>query len=195
MNDKLNAAYWSEHYQSNHIPWDIGYASPPLIHFLEKVQDKNSRILIPGAGRAHEAIYLHKNGFTNVFVCDWAKEAFEYLDEQCPDFPEEHKLIGDFFQLDIKVDFIIEQTFFCAINPELRSAYAKKVADLLVDGGILAGVLFSQPFEMQGPPYGGTKEEYKTYFEPYFEILSMENSEQSIKPRYGSELFIELKRL
>ena len=87
---------------------------------------------------------------------------------------------------------ILEQTFFCALPVELRKKYAQKMNSLLHPGGKLIGLLFDFPLKSDGPPFGGSKEEYLDYFEPYFEIKLMERSVNSIQPRMGSELFIHL---
>ncbi|KAA3638247.1 MAG: SAM-dependent methyltransferase [Bacteroidetes bacterium] len=186
--------FWEDRYKNNHTPWDIGYVSTPIKEYVDQISDKNIRILIPGAGYAHEAIYLHQQGFKNVLVCDWAESSFSHLREACPHFPAEHQIVGDFFELDQQVDLILEQTFFCAISPKQRMDYARQSANLLVTGGKLAGVLFAEHLGMQGPPFGGTAEEYEKYFAPFFEIKTMEISKNSIKPRLGRELFIELLR-
>lgn len=64
---------------------------------------------------------------------------------------------------------------------------------LLNDSGRLVGVLFNTDF-VGGPPFGGSKEEYKKHFSPYFLFKYFENCYNSIKPRAGTELFILLKR-
>lgn len=191
----LSSAYWNQRYENQHTPWDIGHASPPLLEYVNQLENKQIRILIPGAGRAYEAVHLHRAGFDQVWVCDWAPAAFEYLLEHCPDFPREQLLVADFFELDMAFDLILEQTFFCAISREQRQAYARQAARLLGNGGRLAGVLFAHEFEHAGPPFGGTADEYRTYFEPHFEILAMETSSHSIRPRAGRELFVEMRAL
>ena len=155
--------------------------------------DENLKILIPGAGSGYEAAYLWAQGFRNVFVCDWAKEAIERYKNNVPDFPESQIIIGDFFQLDGQFDLIIEQTFFCALDPLKRPEYAQKMANLLNTEGVLAGVFFSRTFPFQGPPFGGDRAEYVHYFEPYFDILTMENCYNSIQPRAQTELWVKLK--
>lgn len=193
MQNQLNATYWNNRYLNDQTGWDIGDISTPLKDFIDSLSDKNIRILIPGAGRAHEAVYLHQNGFKNVFVCDWAEEAFINLKTQTPDFPIKNMLVGDFFKLEIEVDLILEQTFFCAINPDLRPKYAEKTASILAENGMLMGLFFGIEFEREGPPFGGKKEDYLPIFEPHFTILEMDFAKNSIKPRLGSELFFRMK--
>ena len=191
---KLNADYWERRWQGQQTGWDIGQASPPLMHFAEPLLADNPRILIPGAGRAYEAIALHQLGFTEVYVCDWADSAFDHLRRVAPDFPTEHLLVSDFFDLPLEeeIDLVLEQTFFCAIDPSLRPRYVEKMYQIIRSGGRLAGVLFARPFPFDGPPYGGTEAEYRTLFSSHFKIQQLAITPHSIPPRLGNELFIEL---
>jgi methyl halide transferase len=194
MNQPLqfNESYWEDRYTKGQTGWDAGEITTPLKEYVDQLKDKSIRILIPGAGNAHEAAYLHEMGFTNVTVIDLAKQPLVNLKKRVPDFPDEHLIQGNFFDLNQKFDLIIEQTFFCALHPSERKAWAEKMEQLTSDGGKIAGVLFNKHFE-GGPPFGGSKQEYLTYFEPLFDIKCMETCYNSIKPREGSELFIILQ--
>jgi SAM-dependent methyltransferase len=187
---KTDDKFWSELYKENRTRWDIGYPAPPLKEYFDQIKDKNLRILIPGAGNAYEAEYLYKNGFKNVIVLDWAIEPLNNLLNRYNDFPRENLICGDFFKHKDKYDLIVEYVFFCAIDPSLRQEYAVKVNKLLSPGGKMVGILFDDPLpDAEGPPFGGSKEEYIKYFEPYFNIRVYETAYNSIKPREGRELF------
>ena len=192
--EKLDADYWEQRWQAQQTGWDIGQASPPLMQYAAGWREDDPRILIPGAGRAYEAIALHQAGFTQVLVCDWAASAFDHLLNVAPDFPRDHLLVGNFFDLPLReeIDLVLEQTFFCALDPALRVKYVQQMHTLLRPGGRLAGVLFASPFPFEGPPFGGTQTEYENLFRPYFSIQRMEISTHSIPPRQGNELFFEL---
>jgi SAM-dependent methyltransferase len=192
----LSSDYWNHRYLEHNTPWDIGQPSPPLMDFVQQTSglDANARILLPGAGHGHEAILLRKLGFEQVYVCDWAERAFEHLLAAMPDFPREHLLVQDFFSIDTTFDLLLEQTFFCAILPAMRSAYARKCFNLLRPGGRLAGVLFASHFPFQGPPFGGTHAEYLALFKPYFEIERLGLATNSIGPRAGNEIWLELRK-
>ena len=189
---ELNQEYWQSKYQEGNTPWDIGQVSPPLKSYIDSLTNKNLRILIPGAGRAYEAVYLHQQGFKQVFVCDWAMDAFQHLLNEVPDFPRQHLICGDFFKLQGEFDLILEQTFFCAIDPSLRVSYATKTNTLLADGGTLVGVLFASHFGKDGPPFGGTENEYRELFSHDFHIRQLKIAKNSILPRANNELFVEL---
>ena len=191
---QLDKDFWNNRYVGNQIGWDLGAPSMPLKEFIDTLEDKNTRILIPGCGNAYEAEYLHEQGFTNVSVIDIAPLALKGFSERVPRFPKDHLIEGDFFEHKAQYDLILEQTFFCALNPELRSAYAKKMHELLAPKGKLAGVMFCFELTDKGPPFGGSAKEYQDYFEDLFEIASMKPCENSIKPRLGRELWVELVR-
>ena len=195
----LDANYWNERYLKNDFGWDLGTISPPLKEYFDQIKNKNLSILIPGAGNSYEAEYLVNNGFANVYVCDLAEEALSNLKKRCPASKLENLLHGDFFELNsnkhskpIVFDLIIEQTFFCAINPSLRSTYFKQMHKLLKPGGKLVGLLFDAVLNTDQPPFGGSKAEYPHYFEQLFDAQHFEKAYNSIKPREGRELFINL---
>lgn len=193
---QLNEEFWNERYISGNTGWDIGYVSTPLKEYFDQLGDKSLRILIPGCGNAYEAEYLLKSGFRSVHVLDISETLVEDLKKKLAPWPGNDLEIihGDFFKHEGKYDLIIEQTFFCAIDPSLRQAYAKKAAELLREEGKIAGLLFNTVFEKEGPPFGGSKAEYLQYFEPYFNIKVMEEAYNSIPQRAGKELFILLEK-
>jgi thiopurine S-methyltransferase len=190
---ELNKDYWNQLYLDKESPWDIGYISTPLKEYFDQLTNKDLRILIPGAGNSYEAEYLHNLGFKNVYVCDYAKEPLQNLQKRCPGFDPSHLLQQDFFKLkDRGFDLIVEQTFFCAIHPSLRRNYFLKMKELLKPGGHLVGVLFDDKLNDRNPPFGGNKEEYRDYFKDIFAVKVFESCYNSIKPRAGRELFINL---
>ena len=194
----FDAAYWQSRYTAGHDGWDVHAVTPPLQAYFDQLDlTRQPRILIPGAGRAYEAEYLHQLGCREVFVADIAPEALAALAARVPDFPAAHLLPADFFALPTAppYDLIVEQTFFCALNPGLRPAYARQCAALLRPGGTLMGLLFDTDFgPVQEPPFGGSREEYREYFAPYFDFRHFETATNSLRPRQGRELFICLKK-
>ena len=74
MKQELDKAFWQGRYVQNQIGWDIGYPSTPLKEYIDKLEDKNLNILIPGCGNAYEAEYLHQKGFKNVYSMDGGYE-------------------------------------------------------------------------------------------------------------------------
>lgn len=191
----LDEKFWSSRYQNGYIGWDIGSPSPPLNQYLCQIHNKEIHVLIPGAGNAHELTSAWQMGFTNIHLLDISAFPINNFLEKNPSFPKNQVHHQDFFQHEGKYDLILEQTFFCALDPLLRLKYAEKMNQLLKPDGRLVGVLFDRDFGFEGPPFGGSREEYQTYFKPYFQFDRFEPCYNSIPERSGSELFINLKKL
>lgn len=190
----MNKEYWSQRYRQERTGWDIGEISTPIKAYVDQLNNKHWKILIPGAGNSYEAEYLFTQGFRNVFICDIASEPLENFKERLPEFPKENVIEADFFEIEDQFDLIIEQTFFCALHPEKRIDYASKCHELLITNGQVAGLFFDFEFTREGPPYGGKRKDYLMYFSPYFEIEILETCYNSIEPRKGNELFFKFRK-
>jgi SAM-dependent methyltransferase len=189
----LDQAYWDAQYKTKATGWDLGIVSPPIQEFVDTIQDKNSAILIPGGGNSYEAEYLLQQGFTNITVIDIAPTLVEVLQQKFVNHPNIKIILGDFFEHQGQYDWIIEQTFFCALPPTMRPKYVWKMHQLLAPKGKIVGLLFNRDFE-EGPPFGGNKVEYSNLFSGAFTIQKMEVCSNSVAPRANSELFIELEK-
>jgi SAM-dependent methyltransferase len=186
--------YWNTRWEKGETGWDIGYAAPAITAYMSAFTDKNAAILIPGCGNAYEAEWLTKQGFANITLIDIAPKAAEQLKEKFQDISAIKVICEDFFQHEGKYDVIIEQTFFCAIYPHRRKEYVQKAASLLNPNGKIIGVLFDKTFETGGPPFGGSATEYRSLFDSLFALHKMERCYNSIPPRSGSELFIQMEK-
>jgi hypothetical protein len=180
--------YWEERYLKNDTSWDVGTITTPLKEYVDQIENKNLKILIPGAGNSYEFDYLIATGFKNVFVIDIAKQPLENINNRNPNH-QSNLIHGDFFELNETFDLVIEQTFFCALNPELRSKYVLKMNGILNPKGKIAGLLFDFPLTKIGPPFGGDFEEYRALFSDLFTIKTLEKTYNSILPRKDKELF------
>lgn len=191
------ATYWTERYRTNKTGWDVGGVTPAFQLFFDKIQNKDTPILIPGCGNAHEAHYLLQKGFTNITLVDISAYLVEKLQDELKESIEKgvsQVICADFFSLQGQFDLIFEQTFFCALDPSLRSTYCQKMCELLSVNGRLVGLLFDRQFQ-GGPPFGGSKEEYLTLFSSFFLIHSLTPCTHSIPARAGTELWFEVSPL
>jgi len=188
----LGETYWNNQYEAKATGWDLGEVSPPIKAYIDQLTNKESRILIPGCGNTYEADYLLKQGFTNITVIDIAPALVTQLKEKYKGNSNINIILGDFFQHAGEYDLILEQTFFCALNPPLRKDYVAKMNALLATHGKLVGVLFDREFEQQGPPFGGCKCQYEPLFQPYFVFKIFDSCYNSFVKRAGTELFINL---
>lgn len=189
----VNQEFWENLYIAKDMGWDMGHVSPPLKAFIDTIEYKNQRILIPGCGNSYEAEYLLENGFTDVSIIDIAPTLVHNLKNKFANNSNITIFLGDFFEHQGEYDLILEQTFFCAIPPVLRQNYVSKMHQLLVNGGKLVGLLFNKYFE-DTPPFGGNQEEYELLFENHFDILKMELCPISIPKRANNEFIVEFKK-
>ena len=189
----LDANYWDERYKNKETGWDIGSVSDPLKEYIDQLNDKNIRILIPGGGNSYEALYLIEKGFTDVTVVDISKEVCDKLISSNAQAIEKGLKVvnANFFEFTGPFDLILEQTFFCALDPSLRQDYALKMKTLLAPKGKLVGVLFNTDFP-GGPPFGGHQSEYQALFIRFFMFVEIAPCYNSIKPRMGREVFVKI---
>lgn len=190
----LNPKYWDSRYKNEETGWDIGYANPAIVSYFESVADTNASILIPGCGNAYEGEALHKMGFENLTLLDYASQSKQNFLSRVPSFDPNRFVVGDFFEHQGQYDYVVEQTFFCALDPTLRLQYTEHMSNLLKPEGTLVGLLFNIPLFDDHPPFGGKEEEYRSLFAERFKIAQMTKASQSIPARRENELFIELIR-
>lgn len=189
----LDQSYWDLQYQSETTGWDLGTISPPIKAYVDQLKDTTISVLIPGCGNTYEAEYLLEKGFTNITVIDIAPTLVEKLKEKFKKTTAIRIIQGDFFEHKGSYDLILEQTFFCALPPQMRQKYVWKMHQLLSKKGKIAGLLFNRSFEVS-PPFGGSKTEYEQLFTEAFHFKILETSYNSVTPRAQSELFFVFEK-
>ncbi|KAJ1652570.1 hypothetical protein IWQ61_007127 [Dispira simplex] len=81
-------------------------------------------------------------------------------------------------------------SFFCAINPDKRPAWGKKMNELLSDSGVLVTLMFPiKKFTDDTPPYLSTPEDYEKVLNPYFKLVEKCEPKTSVMARKGLEMF------
>ena len=193
MAEFLSQDYWNNRYEAEETGWDLKTISPPLKTYIDQLTNKNLRILIPGCGSGYEAEYLLKQGFLDVTVIDFAPLVVEKMKSNMSEYQNIKIICTDFFTHTGKYDLILEQTFFCALDPSLRTKYVQKMNELLNKNGKLVGILWGIQFP-KNPPFGGSGEEYLSLFSDTFKINLLEPCYNSVKPRQGNELFFNFSK-
>lgn len=118
--------FWDNKYLNNETGWDMKQVSPPLKAYIDSLQNKDLKILIPGCGNAYEAKYLLQKEFNKVTLIDISKVLTERLKGKFKDKPI--TIVNEnFFHAQGEYDLILEQTFFCALDPSLRENTWKNV--------------------------------------------------------------------
>ncbi len=188
--EALNEFYWDQRYLLAETGWDIGAVSTPHKTYIDQLSNKTLRILIPGAGNSYEAIYLAEKGFTDITIVDISGVLVKELQAKISKkYPAIKIIHSDFFQHEGVYDLILEQTFFCALEPIFRPNYVVHIKKLLSDNGKLVGLLFQKSFD-KNPPFGGDINAYRQLFAKAFRTKVLETCYNSIPARAGSELFM-----
>src|SRR5690625_7706495 len=106
------------------------------MHYIRTSISPDSRILLPGSGRGYEAGTAFREGFSHVYYNDISPYAVQEFRELFPDFPENQILLQDFYSIEEKFDYCLEQTSFCAQPPSRRSEYLYRIKEILHPDGV-----------------------------------------------------------
>jgi len=156
--------------------------------------EKPGRVLIPGCGSGYEVQAFHDAGF-DVTAIDFSPAAVARAARILG--PLQRCIIpGDFFTHDFTAqnfELIYERTFLCSLPPAHWLAYAKRMAELLEKGTVLAGV-FLYGNEPEPPPYPLTETQARELFGESFELLRSDPVSDSLPLFEGMERWQEWRR-
>ncbi|KAF9109096.1 hypothetical protein BGX27_008006, partial [Mortierella sp. AM989] len=153
---------------------------------------KSGNALVPGCGRGVDVFYLG-NETRKAYGLDISPIAVQ----QCKDLQAEKGIpesqvtffVDDFFKFEIPAggfQLIYDYTFFCAINPELRPAWGRRMAELISKDGVLITLMFPLANHTDGPPFAVSEDAYHEQLDANFEVLLIDQC-SSFKPREGKE--------
>ncbi len=187
---------WEKRYQTGDMPWEKGEASPGLADFLDIHPNlPRGTVAVPGCGTGHDVRAWAKAGF-EAHGFDIAPSAIRLSEEKTRGMGLSNAQyhLGDFLADDPprRFDWLFEHTLYCAINPEQRDQYAQAVLRWLKPTGQFLAVHYLIP-DKDGPPFGTTRDEVITRFEPHFSLLK-EWVPRSYPNRTGLELMLWWKR-
>jgi hypothetical protein len=187
---------WDEKYRLGETPWEKGQPAPPLLELLELHGREiwgDGTVLVPGCGLGHDVRALAGIG-VKALGLDLAPLAVEKA-SAFPNVGGESYEVGNFldpaWRSDREFSALWEHTCFCAIDPAHRQDYAEAAAQLLGEGGLLAGVFFLTPFDpgedSAGPPFATTIDELEQRFSPWFERVHGWVPQRAYPGREGRE--------
>ena len=191
--DSTQPDFWNTRYAAGKTPWDFGGVPAALRTFLSRAKPPG-RVLIPGCGSGYEVQAFCDAGF-EVTAIDFSPAALERAGRLLG--PLGRCLIaGDFFRHDFTgqdFDLIYERTFLCSLPQERWRAYATRMAELLPQGKLLAGI-FLYGEEAEPPPYPLTETQALELFAQEFELIRSEPVSDSLPLFEGKERWQEWRR-
>lgn len=189
--DPNSPAFWDERFERGFTPWD--QAGVPAAFEAFATRHVERAVLIPGCGSAWEALWLARQGH-RVQAIDFSPAAVATARAQ----------LGQYAQIVEQADFfawqptpapgwIYERAFLCALPVARRADYARRMAELLPPGALLAGFYFLGATP-KGPPFGIERAELDTLLSPYFDLLEDEPVSDSIAVFAGRERWLTWRR-
>lgn len=157
--------------------------------FKDAAKQQRKKALVPGCGRGYDVLLLSSLGYdccgldaSQTAIDAALKHKEESLSKEDTQYAAHDEVVGcgesrflahDFFKDDFlsetdggDFDIIFDYTFLCALPPELRPAWARRMSELLASEGKLICLewpLGKKP-EEGGPPHGLTSELYVQLF-------------------------------
>lgn len=189
---------WEKSWREGVTPWDLGQPTPILLHLLQTGSLPKGRVLVPGCGSGHDVISIASPD-RYVVGLDISESAIEIATKLSSSSSNANHtfLKTDFFtwQPTELFDLVFDYTFFCAIEPDMRSAWASRIQDLLKPNGELITLMFPISDHVDGPPYKVSVADYEEVLHPAgFRAISILENELAIGPRQGREKLGRWKR-
>jgi SAM-dependent methyltransferase len=189
-----DAQFWEDIYLDDDAGWDLGGVTPVFDNIVDQLF--RGKVCIVGCGNGYDAVMFAQKGF-EVTAVDFAPSAVIALEKMSNQEKVNVQILqSNIFDLtseyDSVFDYVIEQTCFCAVNPERRQEYERLVYKILKPGGKLIGLWFplDKTIEDGGPPWGITIDEIKSIFKNGWNIEKEEFPDISIQPRKNREKLI-----
>ncbi len=191
IHDVNSAHKWDTDYARGTDGWDLQGPTPALRRLAASGQFPPGRMLVPCAGRGHDAREFARHGF-QVTAVDFAAQAVQEMRRLVePGAPIEilqHDLFTLPHELDATFDYVLEYTCFCAIDPARREAYVDLVTRLLKPGGLYIALSFPLDDHAGGPPFAVSVREVTALFDARgFTLLQRETPPDSVPQRRGRE--------
>ena len=182
---------WQADYERKSDGWDLGGPTPVFKRLAASGRFEPGRMVVPGAGRGHDAREFARRGF-QVTAIDFAPyvihEMKKLSDPHAPIEILQHDLFALPHDMDGSFDYLLEYTCFCAIDPQRRTEYADLVRRLLKPGGKYIDLAFPLDGRAGGPPFAVSESEIVDLFgRRGFELLSQEKPADSVSPRKHAE--------
>lgn len=185
---------WEQAWQEGRTRWDAGTPAPALLHLeqageiaelLDSVSPSvpaggaDRRVVVPGAGSGYDVLTLASKGRSviGVDLAPSAVQRFSQLRARAEVQGDVEFLTADFLRLSdaprhrASYDLAWDYTFFCALPPRVRGAWAETMRRLLRPNGVLITLMYplvesSDVDRTQGPPFPLTRAIYRDHLEP-----------------------------
>lgn len=177
----ISAEAWNARYADGSDGWTLERPPPVIAKVLAgglldaggASLDSPRRVLVPGAGKGHDAVGWASAGHEVVAV-DWAPLAIEHMQQRvasgAPRFEARRAdVLALPEDLHASFDIVWEQTCLCALYPEMREDYVESMWRALRPNGELIALLWNHG-NPDGPPFDMSPELIEELFTPRFDM-------------------------
>ncbi|KAH0924829.1 hypothetical protein HID58_017085 [Brassica napus] len=193
---------WEKCWEDGITPWDQGRATPLVVHLVDSSSLPLGRALVPGCGGGHDVVAM-ASPERFVVGLDISESALAKAAETYGSSPKAKYFTfvkEDFFtwRPNELFDLIFDYVVFCAIEPEMRPAWAKSMYELLKPDGELITLMYPITDHDGGPPYkvAVSTFSYEDVLVPVgFKAVSIEENPYSIATRKGKEKLGRWKKI
>jgi SAM-dependent methyltransferase len=186
--DSSRPEFWDTRFRDGVTPWDAGGVPPAVKNWIGRRRGR-LRVLIPGAGTGYEVRLFAEHGH-DVLAIDFSDAAIQAAKHELGSLSGRVRK-ADFFGLqDGPFDVVYERAFLCALPRTLWSEWARRMAELVSPGGVLAGFFYLDD-NQRGPPFGVSQEGLKDLLGKTFEMTESRvlPPEQSLPVFQGKEIW------
>jgi SAM-dependent methyltransferase len=149
--DSARPDFWDARYRGNVTPWDAHGVPAALAEWLGR-RESGARVLIPGCGTGYEARHFARSGY-QVLAIDFSEAAVEAAQAELGELALLVRR-ADFFTVEGgPFDIVYERAFLCALPRRMWEDWARRVAELVALGGLVAGFFYFND-NAKGPPFG-----------------------------------------
>ncbi|KAI0356619.1 S-adenosyl-L-methionine-dependent methyltransferase [Trametes cingulata] len=194
---------WDDAWKAELTPWDAGTSQPALQELIVSGGldlPRSGRALVPGCGRGYDAVYLANSLGLETIGIDVSPTAIEAAEKYKNDVSASGNLkfqVVDFFALDGETfDLVYDYTFFVAIPPSMRSAWAKQMSKLVKPGGFLITLVYPiLPYTDVGPPFYVRPEHYEEVLGAGWTKIWDKVPEKTLDTHVGKERMMVWRKL
>ena len=196
--------FWLERWQQNQIGFHQEEGNPALREFAGELEIvPGDLVIVPLCGKSRDLEWLQQQGYrvlgvelstiaANDFFVEHGKEVSITSRDKFQSYRsgDIEILCGDYFDLDAEmfteVRAIFDRAALIAMPPEMRPAYAEKIAGLLLPGTRILLVTMEYPGnQMQGPPFSVPEGNVQNLYGKNFSIsVLQENDILAREPRF-----------
>ena len=172
---------WLERYRDappDQMRWHREEPAEALVEAVERGLLPRGTTVDLGCGTGTDLMYLHRQGYRSIGV-DIAPEPLRFARQRFQQAGLVIPLIqADARQLpfrDARIDLVCDSGCFHSFAPEIRPDYARSVARVLRQGGVLfiRAFHYDQPEPAEGGPYRLRLDEFFEVLSPHFRFLSV----------------------